>query len=539
MLLTSLLELLYRATGSGFILALMDFRERLLALLPLPALLTIIFTPLIAAGGYCTYTLSPVFALKSHDSRVQEEAVWGIFAGTLYAFAGIPPLKILHVLGEKDCILPALSKEIARMIRDSRIRMVPLLEVLREEYKRAKGFWRSLLGSIITLETTGGDIVTYFRDLYRTCIRDLRVHFENQAKTMSSISSAVTVFLAILPMSVYVMLVIVASSMVLQSVIMFTIMNVVMGLTVALVSDMFVPKVGDLYLPVYRKIIVKYLPVGVCVGLASWFGLICVPLMLKFQGVISLALGTLAFCLPAYLEFRRHARAIDETIENLPTFIRDVADEVKRGASPLQALAHIHETRSYGRYFDRLLRLLINKINLQGVRKALEDLKPYLPRQVFFCLDVIADADEIGARAEVFDVLADIMHDWVNSIHEFQASVRIGKYTSLMAMLCAIGITIFLFGHIVKMIASAGDMIRQMSSSPYGSMPVTIDIATSDLIPALKNYIFLALGITSIILGLVGGKVASFRFGDGFKDTAIMVILIVASLIVGSLLGLL
>ncbi|RLE76660.1 MAG: hypothetical protein DRJ56_03810 [Thermoprotei archaeon] len=43
----------------------------------------------------------------------------------------------------------------------------------------------------------------------------------------------------------------------------------------------------------------------------------------------------------------------------------------RRGKSPIQAISLIHESKSYGRYSDRLLRLLVNKISLQGVERTL------------------------------------------------------------------------------------------------------------------------------------------------------------------------
>jgi len=481
------------------------------------------------------YALAPVLKLKAYESALQEEAVWGIFAGTVYALAGVPPLKILDFLEAKTHVFPHLSHEIKRIKRDSRLKMESFLDALRREYRSAKGFWRMLLGTIITLETTGGDLSAYFRDLYKSCIRELKTRYENQAKVMNSLSSATTVFLAVLPMSVYVMLVVVASKAVVPAVTMFTLINIATGVAVAALADFFAPKTGDLFTKIYGKVLLKYLPLGACVGASCYLGLLNLPLSLKFPGLISLTLGTLAFTAPAYLEYRKHAKAVDETVENLPVFLRDIADEVKRGYSPIQALSTVHESKSYGKYFDRLLRLLVNKIRLQGVREALLSLEPYLPKQVFFSLDLLADADEIGARAEVFDVLADIMHDWVSSMRAYKASVKLSKYTSLFAVACAAGITVFLFGSVVGMVAKAGDIVRGTAST-YA--PVAVDIVTSDQVPVLKNTIFTALAVTAVVLGVVEGKVSSFRFGEGLRETVIMVSTVLFSVVFGTLLGL-
>ena len=481
------------------------------------------------------YSYYPIYRLKAHYSRLEDESIWGVFASTVYAYSGIHPLKIFIILGNKEYIFPSLSFEVNRIIRDSRIKMIPLLEVLKDEYMKARGFWRMFLGTVITLETTGGDVTTYFRDLYKDAVNELRIKFRNQAREMTGVSSAVTIFLAILPASLIIMLVILASSMVLSIAPIIILLDLVVGLMIGLVADSFSPRILS-YSNVYKRIIAKYLPIGVSIGVSSYLGIIRAPLTLKFNLVISIISGVLSFSIPAYIEFRRHSRAIDNMLDMLPIFIRDLADEIKRGISPVDAISKIIEVRSYNKYVDKLLRLLLNKINLQGLRKALNDLKPYLPRQFFFALDVIGDADEIGARAEVFDVLADIMHDWIESLKEYKGAVRLGRYTALLSIVSALGIVIFLFGSIVRKIALAGDMIRRASSSLYG-IPISIDIATTSMIPLLKSLTFTIIEIAGIVLAFTSAKSSSFRFGDGFRDSIIISSMILVLLIIASFTG--
>ena len=207
LILTPLIDFIAKDSPMG--LTIRDFIGSLRSIiysLPPPAQVLVFLTSPLASLIFLFYTLMPIFKLKSHYSGVQEESVWAIFASTVYAMAGVPPLRIFGILGEKDYILSRISKEVKRIERDSKIKMKSLLDVLRDEYKDAKKFWRLLLGTIISLETTGGDILTYFRDLYRTTVRELRVAFENQAKTMGTLSAVTVIFLAILLMSVYVML---------------------------------------------------------------------------------------------------------------------------------------------------------------------------------------------------------------------------------------------------------------------------------------------------------------------------------------------
>ena len=440
------------ALGSGALAVVMLSAEGLLPpnAAPLAAALGLMaFLPLMAS-------LKPVMDLKTHLNRLYRESPWALLAGTVYAFAGLPPLKVIDVLARQDA-LPAVRRELQRVERDRALRLEGRVEALVREAREARGYWRDLLSTIAGLERTGGDIRGAFRDLYKSAMTMLRAENEATAGRMTAFAHTALIIGAILPVTMYVMLAIIASTATSALAPVLTAMSALLSVVMCFMADGMAPDSGPLYNDVYKRIAVRYAPIALAAALVLGLWFAYVPWLYKYRLTIPVLAGIMAFSLPGWLEFKRHAAALDEIFYGSPALLRDVADEVRRGQSPIQALARLSEDRSYGPHMDRFLRLLVNKVRLQGPARALADLKPYLPKQVYTSLSLLFDADELGASPETFDVLADVMRDYADTVRAYKRRVSAVRWTAFLTVGIGLGISVYLFGTVLRQIALAGD----------------------------------------------------------------------------------
>ena len=103
-----------------------------------------------------------------------------------------------------------------------------------------------------------------------------------------------------------------------------------------------------------------------------------------------------------YIEFKVHARAVDEILENPPLALRDLANEVSRGFFSHLALERLHENTVYGKYTDRLIALLVKRGRVQGsLRGALRGIEELIPVQLRLFLWLIVNGEELNASLSI------------------------------------------------------------------------------------------------------------------------------------------
>jgi len=308
----------------------------------------------------------PYREYRSHLKRLAEESYWTTLIADAYAQAGLSTIQIAARLKEKDLSLPHVSFELKRLFRDASIMLEPLPAVFSKEADRPiGGMWRQLLTTLAFLERTGGSPTQAFRDLHVRALNALKASFKAMGNRMSALATAVTSAFCILPVTVYTMFMILASQQTGIMVSSFSIIISIMGGALIVVADAMCPDVAPRsYSPIYLKPLMKWLPLGVVLGICVYTGLLKLPLAMRFAPSLAVLMACLGLSVPAYVEWRRHDRALNEVVERLPAFLRDLADEIRRGSSPFRALEHL-STRVYGRLFDRFLKLLVNKSRLR------------------------------------------------------------------------------------------------------------------------------------------------------------------------------
>ncbi|GEM_PF-1597147 len=501
---------------------------------PDPPLQAILIILALSTLVFFLYT-KPYRDYKSHLKRLAEESYRAVLMADAYAQAGLPTIQIANRLREKELTLPHASFELKRLFRDASITLEPLPTVFSKEADRPiGGVWRQLLTTMAFLERTGGSPVQAFRDLHVQALNALKASFKAMSNRMSTLATAVTSIFCILPVSVYTMLMLLASQQIGMMILFFSVVFLTMGGMLIVIADAMCPDVApQQYSPVYTRPLMKWLPLGVTLGACVSLGLLRLPLMIRFASALAVVAACAGFAVPAYMEWKRHDRALTEVIEKLPAFLRDLADEVRRGSSPFKALEYL-STRVYGRLFDRFLKLLVNKARLSGFDRALKDTAHLLPKPALLALDLMRDLEELGARAEAFDGLAEAFREHVDSVSEYRSNIALNRWMIMFGVALAGGIAIALMGFVMPMLARLGAMT--MTQQAVASMPFAIMITPEDM-PYIASQVMLGVATSAVICGLIAGKISSFKLGEGFRDAAMCCLIVVLELFTGAAMG--
>ena len=507
------------------------------SLIPMPAEgFELVFTMALAMIPLCLIISGymPVLRLRSHISGLEHEAPFAVLMVNVGVHTGLSPVRAFEELAKLD-VLKAISFEVRRILRDSCLHRRHLSEQLAIEAKQSGGTWAKLLRALVSLERIGGDPRLVLRDLMRETLRDLRVHYESLAQRFQSMISASNVLFGAMPMMLSVLFTLLASEAVISMVVGFMILNAFMAMLYLMTVDMQVPRTIS-FMRTYGKIVLKWLPLGTGLCLLSYMGFIRLPVSLIAPKAVAISIGALTFSLPAYFEFRLHARVVDELLENLPTVLRDVADEVERGFSPHQALERLYENATYGKFTDRFIALLVKRARVLGsLRDALKGVEQLLPIQMRLALWLLTLGEELGASSGVYHELADAMLEYHLALRGFKKGCQGYRLMALGMVGLTIGLVITLFSTLVSRIAVVGQLI----GGAEGLISLPFSIASPELLPVIKDWVYAGIAVNSLILALATGKTLDWRIGGGLRDMIAIATMILGGLILSLMLGIL
>ena len=237
-----------------------------------------------------------------------------------------------------------------------------------------------------------------------------------------------------------------------------------------------------------------------------------------------------------YIEFKVHARAVDEILKNLSLVLRELADEVSRGFSPHLALERLHENAVYGKYTDRLIALLVKRGRVQGsLRDALKGIEELMPVQLRLSLWLVVNGEELGATPDVYNELADTMLEYSLCLRGFKRSCESYRYLGIGMCILSIGLVLGLFATLISRIATIGALMRDQAGSVVPAM--SFMIASPEQLPMIKNTVYFGVVANSIVLAVTTGKTLDWRFGGSFRDMVIVTAVLVLAVVLGVFMG--
>ncbi len=469
------------------------------------------------------------------------------FAGTyisVMATGGLSPYASLKRL--KDCsLLPNMSKAIKDIEIDVQIKGIDPVTAMEQSARHlpSKDYKELMLGYTST-QRTGGDVVHYLLVRTETLFKDLSIKVksfgERAGVLMESyitISILLTLMLTIMFMTslslqqfwqgnvsestflLFGYIIVPVLSMLfiylsdsqqmnppLNDWRTYKVFFAALPVTAFLALVMFVPFAFGIELPFAAPFMSFVSAVASAAGLAR-----------GYESAIGLGIALLASCIPAAVAniiYNRRGKGMEN---NVTTFMRDLTETRKTGASPESCLANL-ANRDYGK-FSSILRTASNQIQwglpfsviYQTMRSKM---KSWL---ALINVYLLVEAIEVGGGTPgTLETLTKFSEDLSTLEKEKKQTLR------PLLFMPYVGAAILIFSTII-FLGFSGTI---MNSFGHQSIPFA-DIATIILPPLMLQTFF---------IGIVTGKISSGETSSGFQHAAILITLALVMMPIAGLL---
>ncbi|RLE48644.1 MAG: hypothetical protein DRJ31_06760 [Candidatus Methanomethylicota archaeon] len=231
--------------------------------------------------------------------------------------------------------------------------------------------------------------------------------------------------------------------------------------------------------------------------------------LLKLNIHISSALGLTLSSIIGLL-IGEEAFSTHELFNALADFSRDLAEEVKKGIAPKNALIQLTNLKQYRKNFKDLLKLLLQSYHL-GLDPVKIVYNSKTPTAVKMFFELFNEAESVGADFKSMDVIAELYNSLRTAINSTKAKLLTFKFASY---LCTF-LLVFSISLLVEAILPTLYQPLFNTPLPYGIIPSYSSI-NYDLI---KDLAYLGVFVNSYMLGFLGGYITSFgSIRESFKE---------------------
>lgn len=394
-----------------------------------------------------------------------------------------------------------------------------------------------VLNSMAVARTVGISQYLQARDILKSVLFELKAAYQRLADNVKLIGEVVLVFFGVMPLMFMIMLSLFynpATAMQLPAYVFLGIPLV--GVALAFLVDSAYPKTPEKFTRFYKA----YLPavgVGVGVGVAAFFALSAALPSVKLQfaslnqspglysfvasGVksayvlaASVAAGALAFAAVALPKYLAYSRWRWQVISALPYFTRDLAELIKIGLAPAQAVMRLAERKSYNRAFDGVLKNVARRIAAGATfSEAVVHEAARLPWLAAVLFNSLGEAERMGAKHDTFADLADVSRDVVDISKAAKASTR-GAVIFGVVTIVIIGV---LLGVVAKsllfQVADYGSSFKSSLTGRGGvAIPLNINLIDWYGVPEVLKYSLIGAVVNALVLGILISKISDGNF---------------------------
>lgn len=493
--------------------------------------------------------LYPYFELSSRIRAVESELLPASIYASLYATAERDMLEGVYALAKESQIAPNFSKFVENV---ERARVQKLLGTPHEAFAEAarvlgEGRLKSVILAMATARSVGVSQELQARDILKSVLFQLKSAYQRVADNMKTLGEVVLVFYGVMPLMFLIMTSIFYSP---SSAVMLAtyvaLMIPLMGVALVLLVHYTHPKTPEKFIKHYKRYIYA-IPISVGVGVGAYFvlklilggvaasnfpnstsavgGGSAVDLVNAYLVAISLGLGLAAGLVPVAVFYLAEWRKRWGIISALPFFTRDMAEMVKLGFSPSQALPRLVQRRSYGRFFDALLNSVGKRLVGSSFGDAIKSEAGKAPWVAAVVLNAMGEADRLGSKSEVFSEIADTSRDLVDILK----SARSALMGAVIFGIVTIVIISVLLGTVAK------SMLLQIASQSASlaradaPIPLQISLITMPKVPEVLTYTFVGAVLNALVLGVLIGKILDDNFlASAFYGAVAVVIATIA-----------
>lgn len=486
-----------------------------LVVVGVPAFVIIGVMPL----AYSVYLLfRPIVKARALESGCIRELPYVAALMTSYAAVGIPPHRSMAVAGMKERLFPYFSKLVKRIETVRMVAVKDVLETIEEEADKLNSLTlKDYLQSAVGAERGGGGMYNVLKDKMRSLFNDLKEKYKALGDQLKLFGDLLLVFFGVLPLLLYTMLTVFASDMAIDTSRTFTfIITPMLVLVLGLMIDSGYPTTPQSFDKYYVRTLTIGLPIAAAVAGVIYLSPTVAEAVLGarlLQYKLAFALGGALVAISAVGTwfFHRDYNFMNGVDFAIPSFVRDLTEEVKKGKSPAMSIIYLAEVRSYGKHFDSVLHHVAAQLKIgRSIREALEPYRGKISWRSELILDLIADAEELGAQREIFEELTEISREVRDAIRVAKAKTTGFKFFGLMVAVLMIFIAALLIKQIIVPLSNLAVTVPQ--SVGFGG----IRLLRPDQLPMLIDNISAGIVLNATFLGMLTGKMSEGITAAGF-----------------------
>jgi flagellar protein FlaJ len=456
---------------------------------------------------------APRFSQSSRSYALENELPYLVGYMEVLSSGGVSPISTLRRVARMSELLPASSKEAKLILVDTDVFGLDPISALEKaaRYNPNKAFSEFLYGYTTVLKT-GGDAETYVHSKQKEIMDARSAKIRRTSDTIGTLAEAYVTVTAVLGISLFTLYQV-------QAIVSHNQSGIASLLLFAFVA---IPLLSAVFIWLLDNLGTKqpYLDMRPYKSFALWApvggALFLVPLPLNLFLHSSLALEVAVF-VPAVMAIR-YARERQGLEAKLPDLIRDVAESRKIGLSPETSIENLG-AKGYGRLTRPVKKMgaqLSWGLSLSRVISTfIRSVNSWLTKVVGALMLEVVDVG--GGTVRSFSEMADFTRKINDLEAEKRATLRPYVFVTYMAGMMIV-LTTFLMVY----------FITSSSTSGLGGATPNVQSGTVDLL--LTAAVF-----ESWIVGLVAGKMGEGSVSDGFKHSALLVVLSMTTVYVTSI----
>ncbi|HDI47025.1 MAG TPA: hypothetical protein ENF82_04385, partial [Candidatus Methanomethylia archaeon] len=381
------------------------------------------------------YVLKAQVCIRRRIEGTERELPFAAAYMTVAAAAGIPPTASFENLGRFKT-LKCFAEEALKVKRLRALYSLNPVDALSFEAERHPSRRvREYLLAAAAAQRSGGEVYSALREKMQGLFRELEARMNMLSEKFSLLTSAEITIYVLVPMCLISIGAVFGGALGLSTLIAAGfILPAIFTAPLMLLVDAYMPK--ELTAEIPKRPMIASAVVTIVLIFSA----------LQVAAVhYALALGLIGGGIYPAMYYLRKRQRFKEILEALPHFMRDIAEEVKKGEPPSQAICKLVKYRKYNPYFDGILKECTARLHAgRSLKDSMADIEgaPWMCKVLFELLD---EAERVGVDPRCIDELTAFVNNMYNSFRTLRARTRFfkfGSYLSVAMLVLSLVVTI-------------------------------------------------------------------------------------------------
>ncbi len=450
----------------------------------------------------------PKSSKSGRASAIDSEIAFVVGYLSVLITGGVSPIELLRRLGGNK-LYPSCAKEARRIIMNVDIMgMDPVSAIERAARFCPNKMFSDFLSGYIAVLKIGGDVRSFMDQKQKEVFNHRSIKLKSSTEFVGTLAEAYLAATVVMGTSIFIMQVV--SAMVTRGTLNFNMIYLFAGVIMPVLSGVFIFLLHSIQPkePLARMRQHYYFFAGLAaIPLMMFVVPIDQPVYIKIG--VGLALSTAPSAILSGMESRRKA----EAERMLPSFVLDLAEIRKTGLAPEKCIEQL-ATRNYGQLSESIKRMATQVSWGVPLNKVLKDFGKGLNSWFVASIGLILlEVVEVGGGTTgLFTSLAEFTQRSRDLEKERKSLFRPYIFMPYIGAILMVASTVLIISL----------MTQQLDSlAKNGTGLVTVQTDTKQL----TNVMLLAAVFQGWLMGIVGGKMAEWSVGAGYKHATLLAII--------------